>query len=351
MQVDSSRPAVSRRRPVSKIAEPPHCFTGTNNRSPAWRSDEGGCEVVCRCPLCGTDNPRLLFEAVDTLHEFPGTWGIVKCSTCGLMITSPRPNREAIADFYPDDYQPFTAPHAPREASWKRVLKPLVARILDPKEHLLPPRIPGGTALEVGCGSGRFLIQLVEMGWHVKAIDPSVTAIDGLRKRTDLPLQVGTIESTRFDSGSFDLIATLMVLEHLHDPLEDARKLHDWLRPGGYLMGSVPNCASWEFRFFGPDWYALQVPTHLFHFTPAKLRHLLEEAGFSKVRICQQRNVNNLMVHLGRFLEERRLPGAKTCLEFPERGSTVLRYAVRPAASLLAWLRQAGRISFTAKKS
>ena len=335
---------------MSKTTERPHQTAGTDSRSVAWRPNDGGCEVMCRCPLCGADNPRLLFEAVDTLHGFPGTWGIVKCSVCGLMVTSPRPNRETIADYYPDDYQPFTAPHAPRADGWKRVLKPLVARLLDSKEHILPPHIRGGAALEVGCGSGRFLIQLVEMGWQVQAIDPSVNTVDALRKCTGLPVSVGTIDSTRFDSGSFDLIAALMVLEHLHDPLEDARKLYDWLRPGGHIVGSVPNCASWEFRFFGPDWYALQVPTHLFHFTPARLRHLLEDAGFSKVRIFQQRNVNNLMVHLGRFLDGRRLPGAKTCLEFPERGSTVLRYAVRPAASLLAWLRQAGRISFLARK-
>lgn len=334
---------------MTEFTEIPRQFTGLDRRSAAWQPDGGEYEVVCSCPLCGSDDLRLLFEASDTLHGFPGTWGIVKCRVCGLMVTSPRPNRAAIADYYPDDYQPFTAPHAPRKTGWKQALKPIVARLLDPKEHILPPHIPGGTALEVGCGSGRSLIQLAEMGWQVQAIDPSVNTIEALRKRTALPLQVGTIESTTFDSGSFDLIAALMVLEHLHDPLEDVRKLNDWLRPGGHLVGSVPNCASWEFRHFEADWYALQVPTHLFHFTPATLRHLLEDAGFSKVRIFQQRNVNNLMVHLGRYLEGRRLPGAKTCLEFPERGSTALRYAVRPVASMLAWLRQAGRISFLAR--
>ena len=336
---------------MSTFTETPCRFVVADSQPAMWRPDGDGSEVVCRCPLCGADNLRLLFEACDTLHGFPGTWGIVKCSACGLMVTSPRPNRKAIADYYPDDYQPFTAPHAPRETGWKRVLKPFVVRFLDPKEHILPPRIPGGTALEVGCGSGRFLIQLAEMGWQVQGIDPSVTTINALRKCTDLPLSVGTIESTKFDSGSFDLIAALMVLEHLHDPLEDVRKLHDWLRPGGYLMGSVPNCASWEFRRFEADWYALQVPTHLFHFTPATLISVLKRAGFSNVRIFQQRNVNNLMIHTGRFFARYRLPFASAFLAFPERGPRVLRYAVRPAASLLAWLRQAGRISFLARKS
>jgi len=316
----------------------------------AWRSLSDDLEVTRRCSLCGGANLRLLFEATDTLHGLPGKWGIVRCDACGLMFTSPRPTRTAIKRFYPEDYQPFTSPHSTPPAFWKRVLKPVVNLLLDPKEHILPPHESPGTALEVGCGSGRFLVHLAELGWKVEGFDPSANTIENLRQQTGLPLRVGTIESMSFNPGSFDLIAASMVLEHLHDPLADARRLRDWLRAGGYLMGSVPNCASWEFRFFGPEWYALQVPTHLFHFTSGTLCLLLKSAGFQSVKVFHQRNVNNLMVHLGWWLKRRHLPGARSFLEFPERGSIALRYAVRPVASILAWARQAGRISFLARR-
>ncbi len=330
--------------------ETPHPSSDGNNRSKARQPNSDEDEAIMICPLCGNHDLQRLFEAVDTLHGFPGTRGIVKCRGCGLMSTSPRPGPEKIIDFYPDDYQPFSAPHARPAASWKRAVKPVVGRLFDTKEHVLPRRVSGGTALEVGCGSGRFLMQLAEMGWKAQAIDPSAATITELRQRTDLPLEIGTIQSATFESESFDLIAALMVLEHLHDPVGDARKLCGWLRHGGWLTGSVLNCASWEFRFFGADWYALQVPTHLSHFTPTTLRILLEKAGFGNVKIFQQRNVSNLMVHLGRVLARHHLPFSSTLLDFPERGPRVLRYAVRPAASILAWLRQGGRISFLAQK-
>ena len=308
-------------------------------------------ELLTSCPGCGSEGLQPLFTAADTLHQLPGEWCIHRCRGCGLMLTSPRPDRRAIAAYYPEDYQPFSAPHATRQLpGWKRAAKAIVGPLLDTKEWVLPRNRPPGKVLEVGCGSGRFLVQLADMGWSVQGLEPSPVTADALRSRIELPVQTGTIDSVDFDPGSFDLIVAIMVLEHLHDPFADARRLHTWLLPGGHIMGSVPNCASWEFHFFGPDWYALQVPTHLFHFTPTTLSRLLESAGFEQVRIYHQRNVNNLMIHLGRFLRRHRMPGARTCIEYPEKGSAPLRYALRPVSAILAWLGQAGRISFTARK-
>jgi len=230
------------------------------------------------------------------------------------------------------------------------VLKRLARRLLDPKEHVLPRGLAPGRALEVGCGSGRYLAQLAASGWRVQGLEPSAETADRLREAASLPVITGSISEASFDPESFDLVAAVMVLEHLHHPLEDLRRLQSWLRPGGFLTGSVPNAASWEFGFFGPGWFALQVPTHLFHFTPTTLTRLLEKAGFEDVRVYHQRNVSNLMIHLGRFLRRHRMPGARTCLEYPEKGPAPLRYALRPLSAILAWLGQAGRMSFTARK-
>ncbi len=71
--------------------------------------------------------------------------------------------------------------------------------------------------------------------------------------------------------------------------------------------------------------------------------------GFSKVQLFKQPNIDNLMIYIGRILKNLHFPGATTCLVFPERGSTALRHAVRPIASILAWIRQADRITFIAQ--
>jgi len=274
----------------------------------------------------------------------------VKCEDCTLMHTSPRPSRAAMPRYYPDEYQPHGEHFAP-SVNQDGFIRRLLRRLLDPKEVVIPMPNRPRRVLEVGCGSGRTLVALAEKGWDVHGLEPSAAAVATLRAHRSLPVTVGTIEDVNLPGESFDLIVATMVVEHLHDPVGDLTKLRSWLRPGGYLSGSVPNCESWEFRVFGADWFALQVPTHLMHFTPRTLTLLLENSGFRRVQIHQQRNVNNLMMHLGRFLAQHRLPWATTCLDYPERGSRALRLIVRPVATALAWLKQAGRISFTAQNS
>lgn len=310
----------------------------------------GSVETVDRCPLCDSQEFSPVFVARDTLHGMPGEWGVVRCTRCGLMHTSPRPNRQAMASFYPEEYQPHQGHFAPMPAQQRPgPIRRLARRILDPKEVVIPDPDRPRRVLEVGCGSGRTLVELTDADWDVHGLEPSRSAAEVLTAHRDLPVTIGTIDQAEYSTGSFDLIIASMVLEHLYQPVEDLRKMRNWLAPGGRLTGSVPNCASWEFRTFAADWYALQVPTHLLHFTPTTLTAVLQRAGFSGVTVFHQRNVSNLMIHLGRWLQRNGLPWSATCLEFPEQGPRTLRLAVRPVASLLAWVRQSGRISFVAE--
>jgi hypothetical protein len=71
------------------------------------------------------------------------------------------------------------------------------------------------------------------------------------------------------------------VLEHVHDPHPVIAAAAEALRPGGLLVISVPNLASWPHRYFGADCWALELPRHLLHFTPVTLRRLMETHGLS----------------------------------------------------------------------
>ena len=308
-------------------------------------------EEVSHCLVCGSDDHSILFEAQDTLHGLPGTWSVRRCSNCGHGFISPRPDRDGISLYYPDDYSPFASPITADEShGWKAMLKRVVGRVFDPREVLIPADQIPGDAVEVGCGSGRFLVELARRGWRVQGVEPSSSAIVGLTSTHGVTVTQGTVDTVDFAPSSFDLVAGLMVLEHLHEPMADTRKIASWIRPGGWFMGSVPNCASWEFRVFGPDWFALQVPTHLSHFTPSSLRRLLREAGFDSPQILGQRNVSNLMIHLGRALGRRGWPLARVFLDYPVRGPRTLRLAAWPMATLLATVGQAGRMTFLARK-
>ena len=317
----------------------------------AFSIDDVALEDVGECLVCSSTEHTEIFTARDTLHDLPGEWSVRRCARCGHGFTSPRPDRDSISLYYPSDYSPFSSPIAdPRTPGRKSPVRDALRALVDPREVMLPAASSPGKALEVGCGSGRFLLELAELGWDVQGIEPSPAAVAEFRKNHDLPVTVGTIGEAEIPPASLDLVVALMVLEHLHDPLADARKMASWIRPGGSLMGSVPNCSSWEFRVFGPEWFALQVPTHLSHFSPRSLGRLLVEAGFDTPRIVGQRNVSNLMVHLGRALDRRGSGLAHVFLDYPVRGPRALRLATWPMATLLAVMGQAGRMSFLARK-
>ena len=70
------------------------------------------------------------------------------------------------------------------------------------------------------------------------------------------------------------------VIEHMHDPAGDVRRIHAMLRPGGLLWIGTPNLEALSFRRFGADWRGLEPPRHLVLFTTASLDRLIRDAGF-----------------------------------------------------------------------
>jgi hypothetical protein len=62
-----------------------------------------------------------------------------------------------------------------------------------------------------------------------------------------------------------------------------ARWAHGLLKPEGIFQPTVPNAASLQARLFGRQWMHLDVPRHLYHFTPATFGALLEKAGFEPI--------------------------------------------------------------------
>ena len=52
----------------------------------------------------------------------------------------------------------------------------------------------------------------------------------------------------------------------------------------------MPNIDSAESRVFGSYWHGLELPRHLFHYSPAALKFLAESAGLHVVSLETRRN-------------------------------------------------------------
>jgi len=59
------------------------------------------------CPLGCSKSDEVILTGCDLLHDLPGEFTVVKCRTCGLMRTNPRPTSDTIGFYYPDNYGPY----------------------------------------------------------------------------------------------------------------------------------------------------------------------------------------------------------------------------------------------------
>lgn len=239
------------------------------------------------CPLCGTDRHALLLEAPDPLPP-AGTglrFAVVRCETCGLNYTNPRPTPRTIGHFYPSDYVPHRRPRKMRES---RPTRPLASRILGrpcgERRGDLPWPGPG-RLLDFGCGGGAFMKRMADRGWDVTGLDSAVEAGRAVQEELGLRVLTGTLPHPDLPPCSFDVVTMWHSLEHVHHPMAVLREAFQLLVPGGKLVVACPNIASLPFAWFGENWFGLDVPRHLTHFTPTTLRATLETAGFRVDRV------------------------------------------------------------------
>jgi SAM-dependent methyltransferase len=149
----------------------------------------------------------------------------------------------------------------------------------------------GGAVLDLGCSTGGFLSSLQDPSWRLFGIEMSAEVAVRARQQSGAEVFVGDILDAPFAPCSFDAITCFHVFEHLYQPREVLKKVHEWLRPGGVFYAMMPNIDSAGRRLFGSFWYALELPRHLYHFSPRPLRRLANSVGFEELSISTHREL------------------------------------------------------------
>lgn len=296
---------------------------------------------------CAVDDSFVL-EGMDRIHNIPGHFNVVRCNTCALMRTNPRPTPQSMGAYYPDDYAPYhTIASDSAVVASHTTLKVAVKRWLGMESRVLPSLAPG-RMLEIGCASGAYLEQMRAKGWKAIGIEFSKSAAQAAQAK-GFNVHNGSVESAPELDEPVDLIAAWMVLEHLHDPVGVLRRLRTWIKPEGYLVASVP-AANGGFRRFGNATYDLHLPNHLYHFSRSTVSAVLAKSGWRVEKIRWQRNPISLLRSLEYWAEDR---GASRLVK-------ALRWLVASKHAqyfrfLLGWLlglsRTSGRIELWARPS
>lgn len=109
--------------------------------------------------------------------------------------------------------------------------------VSDMVERLRLP--PNSRLLDAGCGAGGMLDTLSIFG-EVSGLDMDPEKAALARRRGYDDIREGVVERLPWDEEMFDLVTLLDVLEHTADDRVTLNELHRVVRPGGYLLVTVP---------------------------------------------------------------------------------------------------------------
>lgn len=139
---------------------------------------------------------------------------------------------------------------------------------------------PNKKLLDVGAGTGDFLVAAQKKGWTILGVEPNKNAIEKAKaKKITL---VPTLKSVAKEK--FDIITLWHVLEHLTDLDSQIANLVELLENKGSLIIAVPNYRSYDANHYKEHWAAYDVPRHLWHFSKTSIERIFLKHNMKVVR-------------------------------------------------------------------
>jgi len=246
------------------------------------------------CPVCGqSDRISFAFQRNgNAIHS---------CQRCGLEFLFPQPADDTLSSIYSSSY--FLGAKDTESVRRQEALKSATARLyldaIAPFVRADKPRL-----LEIGCGSGDFLIEAQSRGFEVEGLEYSEHAASGANTRLGRrAVRVGSPETECLPANEYDVIGAFDVIEHLRNPRQALSYLHAALKPGGLVVIATPSLNSWSRHILGRHWMEYKTE-HLTYFSRRSLTQLFQGTGFDTIQFFPNYKVLSLdyvSSHFDRF--------------------------------------------------
>lgn len=291
------------------------------------------------CAACAGESYSVLLNHLSHQYTANGQttewpYRLIECSECGLGSVDPKPSWEVLQTFYNTSYgnfdgsqrDPVKDAHSIKSQIAKlRASKPSdgIKALCKTGVGILCEWVTGKTIpytlsvplnlgldtymFDLGYGSGNWLLMMSELGYqnlYGYDIDANSENASRLREK-GINVSSGQFLSNPYPEMLFDCIHLDHVFEHIHEPVKVLERCRDLLKPGGFLLMSLPCKNSWSMKLSLPNSPALQLPKHLYHHTQDSVRRLLENSGFEVLKIHAYSVASQLAGTINGTLRER----------------------------------------------
>lgn len=259
--------------------------------------------MLQHCPLCNSQNTRLLTDALPGYVQGT-TFAVYECDVCHSQFIS-QANPEQWAGLYQTIYSHTDIPGYDRYLMYANA----VTHESDPLNYLAqseamyysvyaylrsvpvkPKRI-----LEIGCGYGYLVYALRRQGFDAHGIDISHDAIAYAQRSYGSYFTETSIEHfLETSSEQYDLIIMLELVEHLFNPLPTLAECLKRLTPHGKILITTPNRQS---GVSSAVWVSDLPPVHTAWWHPTGIFRAAQQRGWS---IASQSLVGYRRQSLGR---------------------------------------------------
>ncbi|MEN9337317.1 MAG: hypothetical protein RLZZ500_2304 [Bacteroidota bacterium] len=185
-----------------------------------------------------------------------------------LLITHPQPTLDKLPSYYEsEDYISHTDG---KRSMFEKLYHFIKGIALKNKLKLVNSLSPKGTILDIGAGTGEFLLTCKNDGWKVTGLEPNAKA-KGIAQKKGIEIDASL---DLLPNHSFDIITMWHVLEHVPDLDSQLNEIKRLLKPNGIVLIAVPNFNSLDAKIYQSYWAAYDVPIHLWHFSKTAIQKI-----------------------------------------------------------------------------
>ena len=258
------------------------------------------------CRICSNKLDVKLYSLKEMFLCTKEIYEFFQCENCRCIQIAEFP--EDFSAFYPENYYSFKSNESEivETENWRIKIKRSLIRKRDEAQlygHGILGKIlnlfkpleerklaslvglglkPNSRILDVGCGSGEFLMHLFDLGMKdLTGIDPFLDK--DILKSNGPKIYKRTLEEISADGSLFDLVMLHHVFEHVKDPLNVLKHCKKLLEEQGFLLIRIPIADCYAWREYSVNWVQLDSPRHTFIYSMEAIRMLSSEAGLEIV--------------------------------------------------------------------